>query len=113
MALGYAAGSCILAALLVVILLAWRLLLGPPKVDHISDRRVETFYWVAILASNTLGTALGDFLADSSGLGYLWSNVLISAGIALCMLAYDPCPRAGRSSDSSRTRSCRAAHWRR
>lgn len=52
------------------------------------DPRVETFYWTAILASNTLGTALGDYLADSSGLGYGFSNLLIAGGIAMIGLAY-------------------------
>jgi uncharacterized membrane-anchored protein len=49
---------------------------------------VEAFYWTAILASNTLGTALGDFLADSSGLGYGASNLIITSAIALIALAY-------------------------
>ncbi len=86
--LGYATGSAILIAILVTVLLAWRFTLGSLKVDHISDARVEVFYWTAILASNTLGTALGDYLADSSGLGYLTSNLLISGGIALTILGW-------------------------
>ena len=76
--LGYVAGSAILAGVLVAILMAWRLTLGSLKVDHISDPKVEAFYWASILASNTLATAVGDFLADSSGLGFLVSNLLIS-----------------------------------
>ena len=67
--LGYATGSLILVTILVLVLAAWRTNVGSLSVDHISDRKVEGFYWTAILASNTLGTALGDFLADSSGLG--------------------------------------------
>ncbi|WP_421739062.1 hypothetical protein [Caulobacter sp.] len=86
--LGYATGSAILIAILVTVLLTWRFTLGSLKVDHISDARVEAFYWTAILASNTLGTALGDYLADSSGLGYLTSNLLISGGIALTILGW-------------------------
>jgi uncharacterized membrane-anchored protein len=86
--LGYAMGAAILISLLVGVLLTWRLTLGSLKVDHISDPKVEAFYWVAILASNTLGTALGDYLADSSGLGYLTSNLLISAGLALTILGW-------------------------
>jgi uncharacterized membrane-anchored protein len=46
------------------------------------------FYWTAILFSNTLGTALGDFLADDSGLGFLGSALLITAVLALVVLAY-------------------------
>ena len=69
-------------------LAAWRTNVGSLSVDHISDRKVEGFYWTAILASNTLGTALGDFLADSSGLGYATSNLLITGAIAVIALAY-------------------------
>jgi uncharacterized membrane-anchored protein len=86
--LGYATGSAILVGLLVAVLAAWRLSLGSIAVDQIRDRRAEAFYWVAILVSNTLGTALGDYLADSSGLGYGLSNLLIASGIALTALAY-------------------------
>jgi uncharacterized membrane-anchored protein len=86
--LGYATGSAILVGLLICVLAAWRLSLGSIAVDHIRDRRAEAFYWAAILVSNTLGTALGDYLADSSGLGYGLSNLLIASGIALTALAY-------------------------
>ncbi|HEX5377024.1 MAG TPA: hypothetical protein VFW47_00540 [Phenylobacterium sp.] len=86
--LGYAAGSAILIGLLVSVLALWRLTQGSISVDHIRDRRAEAFYWVAILVSNTLGTALGDYLADSSGLGYAVSNLIIAGGIALTALAY-------------------------
>jgi uncharacterized membrane-anchored protein len=88
LALGYATGSAIIASVLVLVLITWRVTLGSLSVDHISDRRVETFYWLAILSSNTLGTALGDYLADSSGLGYLWSNALISGGLLLVVIAH-------------------------
>lgn len=86
--LGYAAGAAILVGLLVLVLAAWRTALGSVAVDHIRDRRAEGFYWAAILVSNTLGTALGDYLADSSGLGYGLSNLIIAAGIALCAAGY-------------------------
>jgi uncharacterized membrane-anchored protein len=86
--LGYATGAVILVSILVAILIVWRVVMGSIAVDHIRDRRVETFYWMAILASNTLGTALGDFLADSSGLGYGLSNLLIASGIALTIIGY-------------------------
>ena len=86
--LGYATGSAILVSLLIAVLAVWRYTMGSISVDHISDPKVETFYWSAILVSNTLGTALGDFLADSSGLGYLQSNLLITAAIAAIALAY-------------------------
>jgi uncharacterized membrane-anchored protein len=86
--LGYATGAAILVAILVAVLIIWRLSAGALSVDQIRDRRIEAFYWFAILASNTLGTALGDYLADSSGLGYLTSNLIIASGIGLCVLGY-------------------------
>ena len=86
--LGYATGATILVSILIAILIVWRLVMGSIAVDHIRDRRVETFYWMAILASNTLGTALGDYLADSSGLGYGLSNLLIASGIGLTIIGY-------------------------
>jgi uncharacterized membrane-anchored protein len=86
--LGYALGSTILVTILVLVLLAWRWSMGSIRVDNIRDTKVETFYWMAILASNTLGTALGDFLADSSGLGYAKSNLLITAAIGVIVALY-------------------------
>jgi uncharacterized membrane-anchored protein len=58
----------------------------PLRRSH-SQRKVEIFYWTVLLVSNTLGTALGDHLADSSGLGYAVSNGIISSGIAVIVLA--------------------------
>jgi uncharacterized membrane-anchored protein len=86
--LGYATGSAIIASVLVAVLATWKFSTGSLSVNTITDRKTETFYWFAILASNTLGTALGDYLADSSGLGYGLSNLLISSGIALTVLGY-------------------------
>src|SRR6185436_7520916 len=86
--IGYALGSTLLATLLVLVLAVWWLTMRSLSVDHIRDPRVETFYWIAILVFNTLGTALGDYLADSSGLGYGMSNLLISAAIGLIAVAY-------------------------
>jgi len=86
--LGYAKGAALLAALLVGVLALWRGVVGSLAVDEICNRRAEAFYWMAILVSNTLGTAVGDYLADSSGLGYAMSNLLISSGIAASVLAY-------------------------
>lgn len=86
--LGYATGAAIIATVLVAVLATWRFTQGSIAVDHIRNPKVETFYWVVILVSNTLVTALGDFLADSSGLGYAMSNLLIAGGIGLTLLAY-------------------------
>lgn len=85
--LGYATGSLILAGLLIAILAAWRFSEGSISVDSISRRRAEIFYWAAILISNTLGTALGDYLADDSGLGFLGGALLIGSAIAAIALA--------------------------
>lgn len=90
--LGYAAGSVILLTILISILAAWRFSVGSLSVDHIRGPKVEAFYWMAILASNTLGTALGDFLADSSGLGYGASNLIITSAIAAIALVYFATP---------------------
>ncbi|MDB5196997.1 MAG: rane protein [Flaviaesturariibacter sp.] len=86
--LGYATGSLILVSLLVLILIIWRAVEGSLSVSHIHSRRGEVFYWIAILVSNTLGTALGDFLADDSGLGFGGSAALISGVLLLIILAY-------------------------
>jgi uncharacterized membrane-anchored protein len=86
--LGYLIGSAILVALLAGVLATWRLRLGAISVDHITDCRTEAYYWTAILVSNTLGTALGDFLADSSGLGFGGGAALIAACIGLIALTY-------------------------
>jgi len=65
--LGYAKGSLILITCLLGVLAAWRASEKTLSVNNIQTVRAEIFYWVAILFSNTLGTALGDFLADSTG----------------------------------------------
>ncbi|TMN20141.1 hypothetical protein [Pseudoxanthomonas sp. X-1] len=86
--LGYLRGALLLVALLGGVLAAWYHSEGHLSVQRIASRRAEGFYWMAILVSNTLGTALGDFLADSSGLGFAASAGLIAAVIAATALAY-------------------------
>ena len=86
--LGYLGGSLLLLALLAAILLAWRLALGRVVFQHVADRRVESFYWAAILVSNTLGTALGDFTADDTGLGYHGGALVFGGLIAVIGAAY-------------------------
>ena len=83
--LGYATGSLILIFCLVTTLIAWRLSVGTLSVENIATPRAETFYWVAILFSNTLGTAAGDFLADDSGLGFGGGAALISGALLVIM----------------------------
>jgi uncharacterized membrane-anchored protein len=86
--LGYMKGSLILVGLLITVLFIWKSVEKTLAVEHIRSRRAELFYWLAILVSNTLGTALGDFLADDSGLGFGGSALLIGALILLVVLAY-------------------------
>ncbi|MEO8671231.1 MAG: hypothetical protein ABI411_07940 [Tahibacter sp.] len=86
--LGYARGSLLLAGGLLAVLALWRYVEKSLSVNTIQSRRAEIFYWSAILFSNTLGTALGDYLADDSGLGFIGGAALIGAGIGLVALAY-------------------------
>lgn len=85
--LGYMAGSLILVTLLVAVLVTWKFLFGSLNVQHIRSFKVELIYWIAILISNTLGTALGDYLADDSGLGFAGGALLIGSLIAVVVAA--------------------------
>ena len=78
--LGYVKSSAILLALVIAVLIAWRRTTGSIAVDRITTRTNEVFYWVTILVSNTLGTALGDFTADDLGAGFE-GGALIFAGL--------------------------------
>jgi uncharacterized membrane-anchored protein len=84
---GYVGGSLILFAVLMLTLGIWRFAIGSVSVNNIVSPQVETFYWLTILFSNTLGTALGDFLADS-GLGYEGAAVVFAGLLALIAAAY-------------------------
>lgn len=85
--LGYANGSLILSGILLAIFALWRLSGESFSVSNIKTRKVELLYWTAILFSNTLGTALGDFLADDSGLGFAGGALLIGGLLVLVVLA--------------------------
>jgi uncharacterized membrane-anchored protein len=85
--LGYLWTSILLFAVLMMVLLTWRLVTGSVSVNRIATPRVELFYWTAILFSNTLGTALGDAAADS-GLGYEGGALVFAAALALIVAAY-------------------------
>ncbi|TXD79094.1 hypothetical protein ESW18_05065 [Algoriphagus ratkowskyi] len=80
--LGYTVGSIILFAGLILVLFIWFKKFGTLAVFPIEDKSKETFYWIAILFSNSLGTAFGDFLTDSLGLSYL-IGAFVTAGIIL------------------------------
>jgi uncharacterized membrane-anchored protein len=86
--IGYVGGSLVLLASLLAVLGLWRLSLGSVSVDRIISRKAEAFYWATILFSNALGTALGDFFADDSGLGYTGAAIVFSAILALVAVAY-------------------------
>jgi uncharacterized membrane-anchored protein len=77
--IGYSGGSAVLLALLVITLLVWHRTLGSVGVTSIRSGRAELFYWLTIMFSQTLGTALGDWTADTAGLGYLGAAVLFGA----------------------------------
>ena len=85
--LGYAKGSLILVSCLLAVLALWRFSEKSLSVADIQTTKAELFYWTAILFSNTLGTALGDFLADSSGLGFAGGALLIGGLLVAVVLA--------------------------
>jgi len=86
--IGYAGGSSILLALLITSLAVWYRAEGTISVDTVTTPRVEMFYWGAILFSQTLGTALGDWMADTNGLGYARGALVFGAGLAIIAAAY-------------------------
>jgi uncharacterized membrane-anchored protein len=85
---GYAGGSSILAALLIISLLAWHRSLGSIAIETVSSPKSEMFYWTTIMFSQTLGTALGDWTADTAGFGYLGAAVVFGSLLALVAAAY-------------------------
>jgi uncharacterized membrane-anchored protein len=84
---GYPGGSLILFACLMAVLGLWYWSLGSISVETVSTPKVEAFYWAAITFSQTLGTALGDWLADT-GLGYEGGALVFGAGLAALAVAY-------------------------
>lgn len=86
--IGYAGGSALLLALLIASLLIWYRSLGTVSVASVSTPGAEVFYWVTIMFSQTLGTALGDWTADTAGIGYLGGAELFGAFLAVVALAY-------------------------
>jgi len=89
--IGYLGGSALLAALLAAALLAWRMDMGSVAISRLDSRRAEVHYWVTILSSQTLGTALGDWVADDDGgwgLGYGGGALLFGAGLLVVVALY-------------------------
>jgi uncharacterized membrane-anchored protein len=85
---GYTGGSSILLFCLLATLGLWYRSLGSISVDTVSTPKAEVFYWAAITFSQTLGTALGDWMADSTGLGYEGGALVFGAALAVIAAAY-------------------------
>ncbi|WP_374412533.1 hypothetical protein [Novosphingobium colocasiae] len=84
--IGYTGGSLLLLALVLGSLWLWHRTLGSVDVNRVASARAETFYWITITFSQTLGTALGDWLADTGGLGYIGAAAIFAAMLAVCGL---------------------------
>jgi uncharacterized membrane-anchored protein len=86
--IGYAGGSSLLLALLLGSLFVWHRTLGTVSVRSVSSPKAEMFYWVTIMFSQTLGTALGDWTAGTAGLGYTGGAMVFGALLAVVVAAY-------------------------
>ena len=86
--IGYPGGSTLLLALLLGSLFVWHRTLGSVSVNTVSSPKAEMFYWVTIMFSQTLGTALGDWTADTAGLGYTGAAVVFAVLLAVVAAAY-------------------------
>jgi uncharacterized membrane-anchored protein len=86
--IGYAGGSTLLLALLLTSLALWHRTLGTISVKDVRSAKAEMFYWVTIMFSQTLGTALGDWTADTAGLGYVGAAIIFGSLLALVAAAY-------------------------
>ena len=86
--IGYTGGSTLLLTLLLGSLVLWKRTLGSVAVETVSSPKAEMFYWITIMFSQTLGTALGDWTSDTAGLGYLGSAIIFGALLAAIAVAY-------------------------
>ncbi len=86
--IGYAGGSSLLLILLLGSLFVWHRALGSVSVNTVSSPKAEAYYWVTIMLSQTLGTALGDWTADTAGLGYKGAAIVFAVLLALVAVAY-------------------------
>lgn len=86
--IGYPGGAAILLALLIAALALWYRVEGSISVDTVATPRTEMFYWATILFSQTLGTALGDWMADTNGLGYSYGALVFGTGLAVIVALY-------------------------
>ncbi|MGN6515059.1 MAG: COG4705 family protein [Rhizomicrobium sp.] len=86
--IGYAGGSSVLLACVIACLAAWYFTEGTVNVDTVSTPRVEAFYWATITFSQTLGTALGDWMADDAGVGFGGGALIFGAALAVIAALY-------------------------
>jgi uncharacterized membrane-anchored protein len=86
--IGYAGGATLLFGLLMASLAVWYRVLGSISISTVGSPKSELFYWVTIMFSQTLGTALGDWAADTAGLGYEGGAIVFSALLLLVVVAY-------------------------
>src|SRR3954467_1441450 len=86
--IGYTGGSTILLVLVLASLVIWRWSTGSISIEIVSTPKVEIFYWVTIMFSQTLGTALGDWVADTNAMGYLGAAAIFGGLLVLTALLY-------------------------
>jgi len=86
--IGYTGGSSVLLACVLLSLLCWKLSLGSISVETVRTPKAEIFYWATITFSQTLGTALGDWMADTSGFGYVGAALVFGAALAIVAALY-------------------------
>ncbi|CAN5280917.1 membrane protein [soil metagenome] len=86
--IGYTGGSALLLTCLIGTLALWHRSMGSVSVDTVRTPKAEIFYWVAITFSQTLGTALGDWIADTSGLGYEGGAIVFAAALLVLVALY-------------------------
>src|ERR1700677_3911782 len=86
--IGYAGGSSVLLICVLAVLGLWYRSQGSVSVDTVNTPKAESFYWATITFSQTLGTALGDWMADDTGLGYLGAALVFGMALALTAAAY-------------------------
>lgn len=86
--IGYAGGTVILFTLLMSSLIIWHRALGSISVDTVNSPKSEMFYWLTIMFSQTLGTALGDWTADNAGLGYSGSAIIFGTMLIVIAAMY-------------------------
>jgi uncharacterized membrane-anchored protein len=86
--IGYTGGSTILLILVIASLVIWRWSTGSISIETVSTPKVEIFYWVTIMFSQTLGTALGDWVADTNEMGYLGAAAVFGGLLLVTALLY-------------------------